>query len=190
MRSARKTSPHTHAGHRSRWVRMCGALCAVAALGGCASISSEGNLLGVITPYRIEIVQGNVVTKEQLALVRPGMSRVQVRDLLGSPLLTDLFHADRWDYVFTIQRPGTQPQRRSVVVLFDGDKLQKIDAPDLPSEREFVAQISRTSARGTPVALELTPEERAALPVPPKPPEPEPAEPSGPTRAYPPLEPD
>ena len=58
-------------------------------------------------PYRIDVAQGNVVTKEQLARVSPGMSRLQVRDILGSPLLTDPFHADRWDYVFTIKRPGT-----------------------------------------------------------------------------------
>src|SRR6185503_19159153 len=96
---------------------------AIAALGGCASLESEGNLLGLITPYRIDIVQGNVVTKEQLALVRPGMSRVQVRDVLGSPLVSDVFHADRWDYVFTIRRPGAQPQRRSIVAFFEGDRL-------------------------------------------------------------------
>lgn len=152
-------------------------------------MSSDGSLLGIVTPYRIDIVQGNVVTKEQLALVKPGMSRVQVRDLLGSPLLTDPFHADRWDYIFTIQRPGTQPQRRSVVARFEGDRLLNIDAPDLPSEREFVALISRTSASGKVVALELTPEERSALPVPPKPPAPAPEPESGPVRAYPPLEP-
>src|SRR5438094_346202 len=107
MRSARQPSPHVAPGHRR--ARLATAAGALAALAGCSSISSEGNLLGVITPYRIEIVQGNVVTKEQLALLRPGASRVQVRDALGSPLLTDLFHADRWDYVFTIKRPGTQP---------------------------------------------------------------------------------
>jgi len=121
--------------------------------------------------------------------VRPGMTRVQVRDALGSPLLTDLFHANRWDYVFTIKRPDTQPQRRSVVAQFEGDRLVKIDAPELPSEREFVASISRTSPSGKAVALELTPEQRAALPAPAKvaPPAPEPE--MGPTRVYPPLEP-
>jgi len=165
---------------------------AVASLGGCASSmqSSEGTLLGLITPYRIDIVQGNVVTKEQLALVKPGMNRVQVRDILGSPLLTDLFHADRWDYVFTIKRPGTQPQQRSIVAHFEGDRLTRVEAPDLPSEREFVASISRTSASGKTPLLELTPEQRAALPVPTKPaaatPEPEA---TGPVREYPPLEP-
>ena len=116
------------------------------------------------------------------------MTRVQVRDMLGSPLLTDPFHADRWDYIFTILRPGTPPQRRSVVARFEGDRLLSIEAPDLPSEREFVAQISRTSATGKVVTLELTPEQRAALPVPPKPPATAPEPESGPLRAYPPLE--
>ena len=163
----------------------------VSVLGGCASsLQSEGNLLGIITPYRIDIVQGNVVTKEQLALVRPGMSRVQVRDVLGSPLLTDVFHVDRWDYVFTIKRPGTQPQQRSIVAHFEGDRLARIDAPELPSEREFVASISRTSATGKTPLLELTPEQRAALPVPEKPVASTAApEATGPTRDYPPLEP-
>lgn len=159
------------------------------ALGGCSAVSHDGSLLGIVTPYRIDIVQGNVVTKEQLAMVRPGMSRVQVRDLLGSPLLTDPFHADRWDYVFTIARPGTPPQRRSIVVHFSGDQLQKIDAPDLPSEQEFVASISRTSASGKNVMLELTPEQVAALPTPPKTAAPPPEPAMGPARAYPPLEP-
>src|SRR5499427_2016813 len=150
-----------------------GALLASAcALAGCSAVSSDGSLLGIVTPYRIDIVQGNVVTKEQIELVRPGMTRVQVRDMLGSPLLTDPFHADRWDYVFTIVRPGTQPQRRSVVARFEGDRLLTIEAPELPTEREFVALISRTSASGKNVALELTPEQRAALPAPQKQPAP------------------
>jgi len=164
-------------------------LSVASALCGCSAVSKDGSVLGFITPYRIDIVQGNVVTKEQLALVRPGMTRVQVRDLLGSPLLTDPFHADRWDYVFTIDRPGTQPQRRSVIVLFEGDRLQTIDAPELPSEREFVALISRTSASGKNVVLELTPEQVAALPAPPKLPAPTPEPEMGPVRTYPPLEP-
>lgn len=173
-----------------RPVRAAAALACASGVAGCASLQSEGNLLGVITPYRIEIVQGNVITKEQIALVRTGMSRTQVRDLLGSPMVTDLFHADRWDYVFTINRPGTPPQRRSIVAMFDGEKLQKLIAPDdLPTEREFVAAISRTRPQGKEVALELTEEQRKALPVPPKPELEAPAAPSGANRPYPPLEP-
>lgn len=165
-------------------------VCAAFALAGCASLQSEGNVLGLITPYRIDIVQGNVVTKEQLALVKPGMSRVQVRDLLGSPLVTDMFHADRWDYVFTIRRPGTEPQRRSIVAWFDGEQLKKLDAPDaVPAEREFVAAISRPGARGALVPLELTEEQRKALPVPAQRPQETAPGVLGPARTYPPLEP-
>jgi len=157
-------------------------------LAGCASQwRNSDSLFGLVTPYRIEIVQGNVVTKEQLERVRIGMSRRQVRDLLGSPLVADLFHADRWDYLFTIRRQGAEPQRRSVVVFFDGDRLSKIDAEELPSEKEFVASISR-QREFAPKKLELTEEERRALPVPP-PRETPPAEPSGAVRPYPPLEP-
>jgi outer membrane protein assembly factor BamE len=167
------------------------ACCAIVALvSGCASLHTDGNFLGFLAPYRIDIVQGNVVTKEQLDRLRPGMSRVQVRDTLGSPLLTDLFHADRWDYVFTIRMPGTEPQRRAVVVVFDGDRLMKVDAPpDLPSERDFVAQINPSSTGRQLPVLELTDEERKALPVPVKVASEAPVSIPGPARSYPPLEP-
>ena len=159
----------------------------VVMLGACASSQQSTNdFLGVITPYRIDIVQGNVVTKEQLAALKPGMSRNQVRDILGSPLVTDPFHADRWDYIFAIRRPGTEAKRRSVVVFFDGENVKSIEAPELPSEREFVASISRTQ-EAKPRVLELTEEQRKALPVPPKPAA-SAAEPAAPARNYPPLE--
>lgn len=161
---------------------------AAGSLAGCSSLQSSDNFLGVITPYRVEVVQGNVLTKEQVALVKPGQTRAQVRDVLGSPLLTDAFHANRWDYVFTIKRQGAEPQQRSVVVLFDGDKMVSINAPELPSERDFVASIDtfKTSRNAPPLAL--TEEQLKALPVPPKPPEPAASAPEGPIRSYPPLE--
>ena len=66
-----------------------------------------------------------------------------------------------------MRRPGTEPQRRSVVVYFDGDVLKTIEAPELPSEREFVASISRCQGPArTKLELELTEEQRNALPPP------------------------
>ena len=158
-------------------------------LAGCQSLQSSDSFLGVITPYKVEVVQGNVITSEQADAIRPGMNRAQVRDVLGSPLLADAFHADRWDYVFTIRRQGTEPQSRRVLVLFTGDQFTSMDTGGpLPSEREFVASIDTfKTARNTP-ALELTPEQLKALPAPPKPSTVE-VEPVGPARAYPPLEP-
>jgi outer membrane protein assembly factor BamE len=157
-------------------------------LAGCESLQNTDSLFGVITPYRIDIVQGNVVTKEMLAQLRPGMSRSQVRDVLGTPLLTDPFHAARWDYIFSIRRPGAEAQRRSVVVRFEGDIMGAVEAGELPSEREFVAAITSAKTEEVP-RLELSDDERKALPQPARAEAPTSApEPSGPVRDYPPLE--
>lgn len=167
------------------------AVAGLAALPGCTLVTrtmSDG-ITSVITPYRVEVVQGNVVTREQLAAIKPGTPRSRVRDVLGSPLIADAFHAQRWDYVFVIRRPGTEPQQRSVTVLFDGDNVKSVQAPELPSELEFVASISRPRRSGEPPKLELTPEERAALPLPPKvETAAAAAQPQGAIRSYPPLE--
>jgi outer membrane protein assembly factor BamE len=153
------------------------------------SVRDADSFLGLITPYRMDIVQGNVVTKEQAELVKPGMSRAQVRDILGSPMLADMFHADRWDYAFTIRRQGTPAQRRSVVAHFSGDKLERLEAPDLPTEREFVASISRVRSTRPAPNLELSAEQRQALPAPPRAAPAAAPPPAGALREYPPLEP-
>ena len=158
-------------------------------LAGCQSLQSSDSYARFITPYKIEIVQGNVVTSEQVAAVKPGMTRAQVRDVLGSPLVADPFHADRWDYVFTIRRQGAESQSRHIIVLFTGDTFKSIDAGgDLPSEREFVASIDTFKTSRISPPLELTPEQIKALP-PVKPVAEAASEPVGPVRAYPPLEP-
>lgn len=156
------------------------------ALAGCG-VYQPVNLVNVFRPYRIEIVQGNVVTKERAERVQPGMSRAQVRDILGTPLLTDIFHADRWDYTFMLNRPGTPTQLRVVVVHFEGDQLTRIEAPDLPTEADFLDMIKPYRARGDLPALALTEEQIKALPVPPRP-APAASAPEGPARNYPPLE--
>ena len=172
-------------------------LASLLAAGGCSMLPSlpamptmisGESFLGVVTPYRMDIVQGNVVTREQAALLKPGMSRAQVRDILGSPMLIDVFHSDRWDYIFTIRRPGTAPQRREVVAHFKGDVFERLDATDLPTEREFVAAISRPIKRDGKPMTELSEQQIKALPKPAKA-EPEATVPMGAIRSYPPLEP-
>jgi outer membrane protein assembly factor BamE len=164
------------------------------ALGACAylpampSLQSGDSFLGLVTPYRMDIVQGNVVTQEQAARIQPGMSRLQVRDILGSPMLTDPFHTDRWDYIFTIRRQGTAPQKRVVVALFKDDKLDRLDAQDLPTERDFVAAISRPLSGNRSPVITLTEAQIQALPKPPAAAA-EPTVPMGAVRSYPPLEP-
>jgi len=169
--------------------RTAAAAVAIAALAGCRSLQTSESFLGVLTPYRLEIVQGNLITQEQAAAIKPGLTRAQVRDVLGSPLLADPFHADRWDYVFAIRRQGAEPQLRRVVVLFKDEKLESMDTGGpLPGEREFITSIDTFKASREPPTLALTEAQLKALPAPVKPPPPEPVPPA-PQRTYPPLEP-
>jgi outer membrane protein assembly factor BamE len=166
------------------------ALAALALLSACASPRTDA-FMGVLTPYRVEVVQGNVITREQVEQVKVGMTRAQVRDVLGSPMVSDIFHEDRWDYVFTIRRPGAAPQQRNLVVRFAGERMKSMDAPDLPGEREFVASIDTAKPPKTVPSLALTPEQIKALPTPAVPAgaAAEAEGPSGAVRTYPPLEP-
>jgi outer membrane protein assembly factor BamE len=164
---------------------------AFVSLAGCSSMQpTTDKVLGVVTPYKMAIMQGNVVTQELAALVKPGMSREQVRDLLGSPLLTSVFHADRWDYVFTLRRQGVEPQKRSVVAWFKDGKLDRLEAPaDLPSEREFVSSVRPPRKDSAEPVLALTDEQKKALPPPVRTESATTAQPQGAVRIYPPLEP-
>jgi outer membrane protein assembly factor BamE len=160
--------------------------------GGCASWASDtDSIFGLMSPHRVVIQQGNVVTQEQLARVKPGMNRLQVRDILGSPLLIDAFHADRWDYVFTLSQGGKPLQRRNVALSFDGDVLKNIDAPELPTEREFIDSIARSGRVVAASELELSPEQLKSLPIPARsaPTVQDVSTPTVSPRIYPPLEP-
>jgi len=80
-----------------------------------------------LTPYRIEIQQGNSVSQEMLSQLKPGMSKEQVRLALGTPMLVDLFHADRWDYVYYREATdGTRESRKMAVFFADGG-LQRVE---------------------------------------------------------------
>ena len=136
--------------------------CGVALLlAACSTVKeSASSLVHLIEPYRVEVVQGNVVTKEQYEVLRPGLTRNQVRDLLGTPLITSVFHAQRWDYAFTIRRQGAQPLQRHVSVFFENDLLARFEADELPTEAEFTARID-TQLKGKIKVpkLEASPEE-------------------------------
>jgi len=73
--------------------------------------------------HRIEIQQGNYVTQDQVQKLKTGMTRTEVRQALGTPLLQDVFHADRWDYYFSQARGGKVSDRKLFSVHFKDDKL-------------------------------------------------------------------
>lgn len=119
-------------------------------LSACANLGettrSLSTLGGLVQPYKIDIQQGNVITREQVELLKPGLSRLQVRDLLGTPLLTSVFHASRWDYVFTFNRQGEDYQQRRLVIFFEGDSLARFEADEMPTEAEFITSLDTREA--------------------------------------------
>lgn len=165
---------------------------AVAVLAGCGSVDGASRRIAeAVTPYKVEIVQGNFISKEQVEQLKPGLSRQAVRDLLGTPLVASVFHADRWDYVFTIRREGVQAEPRKLAVFFKGDALDRFEGDTMPSESEFVAAIgTKPKGSGKVPPLEAT-EEQLQKAAPPKAAASAPvtaAAPATPT-TYPPLEP-
>ncbi len=87
-------------------------LVGLAALAGCS-------FPGV---YKIDIQQGNVVTQDMIDQLKPGMTQRQVRFIMGNPLITDTFHANRWDYLYSIQPGGRQRYQERISLMFDGQR--------------------------------------------------------------------
>ena len=149
-----------HSALRWRPWLLTASVCAVVSLGACSSWdTSTARMLDSVTPYRPEVVQGNFISAEQVQAVRPGMSRVQVRDILGTPLVASAFRADRWDYVFTMRRKGVEPQRFKLTAFFNGEVLDRIEGDDMPSEDEFVKRISTVTKTPKVPPLEAKPEQ-------------------------------
>ena len=112
------------------------------------SVIKEDRFLGILTPYRIDVQQGNFVSSEIMAQLRDGMkrpegmTREQVKFLLGSPLVTDVFHGDRWDYVFRLKRGNGELISSHVTVFFKENKLDRVDGTVLPTEKEYITLIA------------------------------------------------
>ena len=139
-------------------------------LGGCSSNKdAPGNIntgsinpVDWITPYKVDVIQGNFVSKEQVEALRVGMIRDQVKATLGTPLLSSLFHADRWDYVFTLKRQGVESQSYKYTVFFKGDSLERFEGDAMPSEAEFISKLANRRKLGKVPLLEATEEQLKA----------------------------
>jgi outer membrane protein assembly factor BamE len=130
---------------------------ALTALAGCSGLGgSAANPVNWITPYKIDVIQGNFISKEQVESLRPGMIRDQVKATLGTPLLASLFHADRWDYVFTLKRQGTEAQSYKYTVFFKGDVLERFEGDTMPSEAEFISRLDNKRKLGKVPQLEAS----------------------------------
>ncbi|MFJ3009013.1 outer membrane protein assembly factor BamE, partial [Pseudomonas fluorescens] len=115
--------------------------------------------------YKIDIQQGNVVTQDMIDQLRPGMTRRQVRFIMGNPLLTDTFHADRWDYLYSLQPGGGERQQERMSVIFNSnDQLVSLSGDFMPGVSRDEAILGKDS--GTSVTA---PAENAEKPKPEQP---------------------
>jgi len=103
-----------------------------------ASLLSSGCstswLPNLLRPYRPDVQQGNIVTKDMVDQLRVGMTRDQVRFLLGTPMLADIFHQDRWDYPYYLRRRNGDTQIRKLSVVFAESKLARFESDAMPAE--------------------------------------------------------
>jgi outer membrane protein assembly factor BamE len=103
--------------------RLIAAFSSIAWLWGCQHVP----MLPGLTTHRIEIQQGNVVTQDMIAKLKPGMTRQQVRFVMGTPPIVDPFRSDRWDYVYYLKKGDEIIQHRRLVLLFDGEVLKRVE---------------------------------------------------------------
>jgi outer membrane protein assembly factor BamE len=133
----------------------------LALLAGCSPLE-------VIKPYRMDIQQGNYISQDMISQLKIGMTKEQVRYVLGTPLVADIFHADRWDYVYYKDPRRGSREGRKIAVVFENGKLARVMGDVVAAEPKSEAP---------------APKEPAAAPQPePKPPAPKAADEAAPTQ--------
>jgi outer membrane protein assembly factor BamE len=122
----------------------------------CAACSSYS-----LKPYKMDIQQGNVVTSKMMLQLRPGMNKSQVRFIMGTPLIQDSFHRDRWDYFYQMRKAGKIIEQRRVILEFEGDALKRVRGDVIPAGTGDVAEPSPVTSSGSKATTK--PEEKKGL---------------------------
>lgn len=121
------------------------------------------NVSGWVTPYKIDVRQGNYVTQEMVSQLKQGMTRDQVRYALGTPLLVDVFHKDRWDYVYRYQEGSGKVEERRITVFFDEQgKLAKLAGDVVAAPAATAGAAAPANKAGQVVEISMSAEAKAA----------------------------
>lgn len=119
------------------------------ALAGCSSMTNY--VPSIIKPYKFDIQQGNYVTQADIDRVKIGMTKDQVKYILGTPLLNDAFHANRWDYVYRLKKADGKVYESRYTVIFDGDKLVKKGGENVPENADPILNPTAKPQTAAPV---------------------------------------
>ena len=114
----------------------------LATISGCSSVPR------IVNEYKIDVQQGNVLTQEMVSQLRPGLTKDQVRFILGTPVLMDMFHANRWDYVYRLQKGSGAVEMRKFSTFFDAsDKLVRVTGDVAAAQASDAAAVPDSKAR-------------------------------------------
>jgi len=125
--------------------------------------ASCGTALPTIKPYKLDVQQGNVVTSKMLLQLRPGMTKSQVRFIMGTPLIQDSFHGNRWDYVYQMREKGKITEQRRVILDFEGDSLKAVRGDVIPKGSEPKTDEGSTNSGTRVINPTEKPEEKGVL---------------------------
>lgn len=125
---------------------------------------SCGTALPTIKPYKLDVQQGNVVTSKMLLQLRPGMTKSQVRFIMGTPLIQDSFHGNRWDYVYQMREGGKLKEQRRVILDFENELLKSVRGDVVPSGTDQSKANEPEAQTGTRVVAPIKkPEDKGFL---------------------------
>ncbi|HVO89488.1 MAG TPA: outer membrane protein assembly factor BamE [Casimicrobiaceae bacterium] len=122
---------------RLAWIAIA-ALC----LSACATVDEKFPTLRSLGVYKIDINQGNYLSQDMVDKLKPGMTRAQVRTVLGTPLVTSVFRDNRWDYVYEFTRQGKVKEHRNFTVYFQDDKVARWEGDQMP---ESLVDLNRSA---------------------------------------------
>ena len=121
-----------------------------------ALLTACGSTIPTIKPFKMDIQQGNVVTSKMLLQLRPGMTKSQVKFIMGSPLIIDSFHKDRWDYFYQLRQAGKIVEQRRVILDFDKELLTKVRGDVVPEGSPSAASGGAATGNESSVAKTIT----------------------------------
>lgn len=133
------------------WV--CGASMLIA---GCSTVDKIGSAVPRALDklpliHRPDIQQGNVITQDTINKLRPGMTKSQARYIMGTPMLVDVFHQDRWDYIYSMQPGGEERIQERISLFFADDRLVRIEGDFRPmAATEDPLQIDKDAVISVP----------------------------------------
>ena len=122
-----------------------------------------GSTVPIVKPFKMDIQQGNVVTSKMLLQLKPGMTKSQVKFIMGTPLIVDSFHSNRWDYFYQMRQAGKIKEQRRVILDFENELLARVRGDVVPEGTAGAASGAEAGAVILPKSIEPKPKEEGLI---------------------------